>query len=88
MLRQNSLAKCYESSVLLSKCQPVSKHPEGTSKNPDKPNNSENSVNMGVYENFFSIFRESSEKTTKVNQNVITYYFSRYKGGPNHVETL
>ena len=49
--------------------------------------NSENSVNMGVYENFFFYFQRL-EKTTKVIQKVITYYFSRYKGGPNHVETF
>ena len=49
--------------------------------------NSENSVNMGVYENFFFYFQRS-EKTTIAIQKEITYYFSRFKGGPNHVETF
>ena len=34
-------------------------HPEGTSKNLDKPKNSENGANICVYENFFLDFQSS-----------------------------
>ena len=58
-------------------------HPEGTSKNLDKPNNSENSVNMGIYDNFFSIFkvkRRGSESHWDIcKYNVICWWILSLK---------
>ena len=36
----------------------------------------------------FVFYFQSSEKTTIVNQNVITYYFSRYNRSQIHIETF